>query len=258
MDCHLPNTNKQLLGYFKEPNWAQWMEQLFKHEGICIWTSNEYNFMQNHRQSWPEGCTATSVKLDGKYLYYDTKPLEFGGMGIGLYTDSRCSIDYSGLDIDPDVVLASEDVSKLAYYINDWNEALDIFKTCQPCVAYSLKTSGSFDCADDAGYTNVNQCMKFATHTTMMTADFPDLILAAEQGTITQVTVGKSVYGSDYFGATVTVQLQDLTEPGWIFLGVSALMFLVGSALLFRAYRQARYSPSLSEPLVARGDGVAA
>jgi hypothetical protein len=30
MDCHLKETNFQLLGFFKEPNYHEWMEQLFK------------------------------------------------------------------------------------------------------------------------------------------------------------------------------------------------------------------------------------
>lgn len=250
MDCHLPDTHFQLLGYFKEPNWAQWMEQLFKHEGVCIWTSSEYTFMQNYREVWPEGCTATEIKVDGNYLYYDMKPQHYAGMGIGLYTDSRCSVDYTGDLYTPENILYNEDVYGLIKYNDDWNSAFDIYKTCQPCKAYSLASS-SYTCSDDAGYTNVNQCMKFATHTYMWTASFMDIILASEQGTITQVTIGEKVYGSDYFGNSKSITIQDIQDPGWIISGASALVFIIGGIMLFRSWRKSRMSPAMREPLVA-------
>lgn len=60
MDCHLPETNFKLLGVFKEQNFGQWMEQLFKHEGICVWTDEEYEFMQDER-------VARGLYHDGDY-----------------------------------------------------------------------------------------------------------------------------------------------------------------------------------------------
>lgn len=41
MDCHLKDTHFKLLGFFKEPNYHEWMEQLFKHQGVCLWTNEE-------------------------------------------------------------------------------------------------------------------------------------------------------------------------------------------------------------------------
>lgn len=41
MDCHLPSTHFKLLGFFKEPNYHEWMEQLFKHRkytSTTIWS----------------------------------------------------------------------------------------------------------------------------------------------------------------------------------------------------------------------------
>ena len=35
------------------------MEQLFKHEGMCVWTEEEYAFMKNARKAWPKGCANT-------------------------------------------------------------------------------------------------------------------------------------------------------------------------------------------------------
>ena len=103
----------------------------------------------------------------------------------------------------------------------------------------------------------LNQCMKFATHTYMWTASFQDIILASEQGTITQVTIGEKVYGSDYFGTAKSITVQDMQEPGWIIMAASALVFLVGSCMLCRSWRKSRMSPSMREPLVPSG-GVTA
>ena len=71
--------------------------------------------------------------------------------------------------------------------IATWNEKMSSFKVCQPCKAYNLMAEEQdndhhnkgrwleedgdgeeqdfFNCYDDAGYTNVNQCYKFETKT---------------------------------------------------------------------------------------------
>ena len=90
-DCHLATTNFKLLGIFKEPNYHEWMEQTFKHEGVCVWTDEEYSFMQGNRGAWPCGCTQTDVTTtSGTPLYYDMKPLPEGRVTFGLYTDASC------------------------------------------------------------------------------------------------------------------------------------------------------------------------
>jgi hypothetical protein len=48
MDCHLKSTRWKILAFFKEPNYQTWMEQLFNHQGVCLWNNNEYNLMQNY------------------------------------------------------------------------------------------------------------------------------------------------------------------------------------------------------------------
>ena len=97
MDCHLKNTHFKLLGFFKEPNYHEWMEQLFKHQGVCLWNDGEYSFMDTDRYLWPCYCTSTGqMDEDGNLLYYDTKPMAEGRIGLGLYTDSRCKYDYTG------------------------------------------------------------------------------------------------------------------------------------------------------------------
>jgi hypothetical protein len=173
MDCHLADTNFKLLGFFKEPYWDEWMEQLFKHEGVCLWDDDEYEMMQTDRETWPYGCTATEYtdESSGKTLYYDLKPEQYGEVSIGLYTDTSCIVEYTGLYTAENVVSDLPCEEDLAA----WNDAFDVFKICQPCKAYPFTTilsmydynsSSSYgtrklddglNCNDDAGYTNVNQ-----------------------------------------------------------------------------------------------------
>jgi hypothetical protein len=96
MDCHESNTHFSLLGFFKEPQYDEWMEQLFKHEGDCVWTDEEYKFMQSNHDIWPAGCEETIYMDSGATIYYGLKPEEYGSMSIGLYTDDRCVYEYTG------------------------------------------------------------------------------------------------------------------------------------------------------------------
>lgn len=97
MDCHLPNTHFTLLGFFKEPNYDEWLEQLFKHQGDCLWDDDEYQLMQSDRNAWPQGCVSTIFTTShGSTIHYAIKPLLDGEMGIGLYTDDGCIEEYTG------------------------------------------------------------------------------------------------------------------------------------------------------------------
>lgn len=187
MDCHLKDTKFKLLGFFKEPNYHEWMEQLFKHEGVCIWNDAEYEYMQEDRELWPCQCTNTfATDENGNYLYYDTKPMPKGRIGLGLYTDSRCSQDYSHSkkrleevletyvssynyqknqkNEDDDSNYFRSNVYNLTVHktIEKWNNAFDAFKVCQPCKAYNLgynpNTNGYRQGGwyDDDGYGNYN------------------------------------------------------------------------------------------------------
>mmetsp|Transcript_26289 Transcript_26289/g.47685 ORF Transcript_26289/g.47685 Transcript_26289/m.47685 type:complete len:489 (-) Transcript_26289:49-1515(-) len=102
-----------------------------------------------------------------------------------------------------------------------WESAFSAWKICQPCVAYDLKNVGynanddgargenyktytygcdddyncngnnneaDFDCYDQAGYTNVNQCMKFMAKTDMLSATLRDLSLAGLQHSLVENT----------------------------------------------------------------------
>ena len=312
MDCHEPNSNFKLLGYFKEPSYTEWFEQLFKHAGDCVWGDNEYEFMQRYRRSWPQLCTKSTTTYDesGNYLYYDTKPSAYGTMDIGLYTDSRCALDYAGSisvetvlykdlngQVDDDDYDYGDDSTEGSLYgleeeLKAWNEAFGVFKICLPCKAFDMNSlsigyqdqvSGNntlrygfwetddgdnddgdkeyhndegFRCRDDAGYQDVNQCMKFATHTIMQPALLNDVILAENQGTVTGAQVGQKQYGL----SESQVKRQGLLRLiNYIFLIGSAVLFLWSMVEYVKASRNLRQSSlNLREPLVMASQGVVA
>lgn len=164
MDCHLEDTHWSLLGFFKHKGYDDWMEQLFKHEGVCVWTDDEYSFMKNARKAWPQGCTSSStVTTNGETIFYDIKPTRGGSITLGLYTDTRCiqeyqsqgksdpinaenvignllinnggSNDHSG-DKNNNQNSASSSYSTLSASLEAWDDSFSIWKQCQPCVAY--------------------------------------------------------------------------------------------------------------------------
>lgn len=251
MDCHLKSTNWELLGFFKEPNYHEWMEQLFKHQGVCLWTDEEYNFMENDRNLWPCSCTSTGVTDEnGDILYYDTKPMAEARIGLGLYTDNRCRYDYTG-DMDTSDVLSQAQsngnndygsIADLEQSLHTWNDAFDVYKVCQPCKAYDLgynedakdRQGGGgddddepFTCYDDAGYVDVNQCMKFKTKTEMLAADFRDIMLAHEQGTIVEFEVMGQSYGYGGYRANAGQMKTGFTMSGKPSVPLVKIIFMV-------------------------------
>jgi hypothetical protein len=253
MDCHLKTTHFKLLGFFKEPNYHEWMEQLFKHQGVCLWSDDEYSFMETGWKYWPCDCTATTVTDEnGNLLYYDAKPMVEGRLGLGLFTDERCRYDYTG-NMDTTEVLqkGGGNVATLATSLTTWNDAFDVYKVCQPCKAYNLgynsdlnqgkgdRNGGdqenggdAFDCYDDANYVNVNQCMKFKTKTEMIAADFRDLMLAHEQGNIVQFEVSGYTYGyGGYRTATGELATKMNMKSGQAHYPFQDLAFFLASAV---------------------------
>jgi hypothetical protein len=313
MDCHLASTNFKLLGFFKEPNYHEWMEQLFKHQGVCLWTDNEYSFMQSGRQVWPCYCTSTGQQDEsGKYtLFYDTRPMPEGRIGLGLYTDEYCKQDYMGSKSVADVLSKIENdnnnnngnekdkkensgnVASLAASLSTWNDAFDVYKVCQPCKAYNLGYNSNangerqggdadagytFDCYDDANYVNVNQCMKFKTKTEMLAADFRDIMLAHQQGTIVEFELMGSVYGYGGYrtnAGALTTEFKMASKGGTLatiyssqrpalktllFFGGSILFLLVALVMFCRARvnRRRNATSDMNAPLVASPQAVAA
>eukprot|EP00590_Aulacoseira_subarctica_P007695 CAMPEP_0172418252 /NCGR_PEP_ID=MMETSP1064-20121228/4771_1 /TAXON_ID=202472 /ORGANISM="Aulacoseira subarctica , Strain CCAP 1002/5" /LENGTH=633 /DNA_ID=CAMNT_0013157107 /DNA_START=225 /DNA_END=2126 /DNA_ORIENTATION=- len=199
MDCHLPETEWKLLGIFKIDSISDqdgWMEQLFKHQGVCIWGEDTYYFASLTRKSMPDKCQATSQQLaDGTYLYYDVKPQLDANITLGLYTDNMCSQEYEG-SVKYDVfALAGSEEWHWVYF----NEAMNVYKQCQPCLAYDLAYDG-FDCYDKAGYTNCNQCMKFSNKAQCEIATKSDVMLAARQRGLISFEFNGITYGAGGIG----------------------------------------------------------
>jgi hypothetical protein len=235
MDCHDPDTTTwTLMGVFKEASFFgndAFFEQLFKHEGTCLWNDEDiYDFMSGAREKmWPQGCVETGYCDDGTCLYIDLKPTPGGNMTLGLYTDYICKTEYIGGYTLVDSVAKNMGLM-YSGYIAAWNNAMEVYKVCQPCRTYNLKASvnnyddyynkynnddkyawgnpdddqynydpngGYFWCSDDADYNNVNQCMKFRTHAELEVATWDDLVTATNQGGIMQVNVGGTIFGSE-------------------------------------------------------------
>ena len=148
MDCHLPGTEFELLGFFKESSTRDFMDQLFKHEGYCTWFPEEYEFMQAHQRVWPRGCTPLYVDN----LFMDVKPMPGGDWSIGIYTDEICTQDYGGSAMrvikkayandDRDEHASGNheegDLLSLISSMDYWNDAMSFWKQCNPCRTYNI------------------------------------------------------------------------------------------------------------------------
>jgi hypothetical protein len=115
--------------------------------------------------------------------------------------------------------MGQEAANGYATAIETWNEYMSQFKICQPCKAYNLQSdkqdqnkhkrrgrrklenegdgsaTARYNCYDEAGYTNVNQCYKFETKTKMTIAVAEDLQMASELGTILRIKAYGRWYG---------------------------------------------------------------
>jgi hypothetical protein len=94
MDCHTPSTTMELVGVFKETDGMyDWTEQLFKHEGMCIWNDDTtYETMETWMEKWPTYCTQLGVTdSKGQTIYMAIQPLAEGNMTVAIYADSGCS-----------------------------------------------------------------------------------------------------------------------------------------------------------------------
>ena len=154
-----------------------WMEQLFKHQGICLWSDDDYSFMKNARKAWPQGCTMTSATTSsGKPLYYHLKPAYSGEITVAMYIDEECVEEYYMTTDAIEGIIGNifanagsqhsgdgdngggNDYSNesLATSLNRWNSAFDFWSICHSCVAHDLdNTDGSTyygECYDDAYY----------------------------------------------------------------------------------------------------------
>lgn len=268
MDCHEANTNWQLLGFFKQPYYAsEWFEQLFKHQGYCLWNSDTYSFMQTNYAAWPEYCTDTGLTVDNGegeqvQLYVDLMPGI--NMQLGLYTDSICKTEFTGAASLSDTDAYDSALKNAGYLTRDtdltkWNNALNVYKYCQPCRTFDLKNTGYsknnndrrrvqdennyydpnnglFACTDDAGYTNVNQCMKFRSQTTMQPAVWKDIEMAVQQGV--EVSIAGKTYSSPM--VSISNSSADATSSGLLMLTCSVAFLVASMASVIVAVRWKR------------------
>jgi len=144
MDCHDPaSTNWKLMGVFKEASFFgddAFFEQLFKHEGVCLWNDDDlYEFMSETRESsWSSGCLSTGISYGDYGLFIDLKPTFNGNMTYALYEDNVCATEYEGNQYNVESVAANMGLL-YGYYMEQWNDAMEVFKVCQPCRAYNLQ-----------------------------------------------------------------------------------------------------------------------
>jgi hypothetical protein len=316
MNCHEDRNKFKLLGVFKETDGlTDWAEQLFKHEGFCLWTDDgsdsdlsDYEFMQERREYWVGDCTQMSLSdSEGNTLYLDTMPLPGGNMTYGLYTDKACSQE--------SLMTFSEYVIQYysTYYYNTdggtessaywesvfarWNELMSVYKICQPCRSYrkvvttndQSSTNGDdndqnnngynnndgggeeeqygYNCYDDAGYRNCNQCYKFETKTEMKPATSDDLDRASAQGMILAIRVNGTVYGRGIYESSELHRFQSIFSEH-ILLGVvlgTLTLFLIWSIKGIMEWCQRRRSTNtlpasltevLSEPVLQKGSDL--
>jgi hypothetical protein len=212
-------------------------------EEADVVVASDYEFMQNMRETWSDGSSACrQLKVagaDGNLLYAAVQPLKRGDMTMGLYADSAClepastygrnAVRYG--DYLAQTTGAYDDDAEWQNAVDRWNDLLSDYKFCQPCRAFSqTKSSKSdnknndndhdggnegegsveqwgFNCYDDAGYRNCNQCYKFATKTDMKEASVADLQEASRQGTILAIQYTDGVtYGAGHPVATQHAQ----------------------------------------------------
>jgi len=302
MDCHSEDTDFSVLGFFKHRNYDDWMEQLFKHEGMCVWTEEEYSFMKNARKAWPSGCTdtGTTANVNGGTvsLYYNIRPLQYGRIAFGLYTDEECITYYSASTDTIENIIGNKFTQEHSQHSGDnggdydfsgdtlsesmerWDSAFDVWRTCHPCVAHDLQnTAGDmytddnyggssyynwynygrrklggeysaqgdiFECYDDAGYTNVNQCMKFSAKTVMKTATIRDLSLANSQGSLVEFPLSGYINAQKEY-----VSHKKDTFYMYFYLAAASCLFVFSLFKLYKAVREPVQEPTeLTEELL--------
>lgn len=123
--------------------------------------------MKKARDAWPRGCTFTGqATLDGELLYYNIRPIQNGRIEVGLYTDTKCVIEYpADTDKIEDIVgnifqgAGSGDGGGYDYSgdslddsMKRWHSAFDAWHICHPCVAHDLENTGGDKYTQDSCY----------------------------------------------------------------------------------------------------------
>jgi len=170
MDCHESiSQNFELVGVFKETDGLEvFTEQLFKHQGYCLWNENQYEFMQTYQSYIPTYCQQLYYADDDSRnnLWIHVEPQPYGKAGIGVYTDDTCSTKSQTTSLEEYIRMFYEQeeggdndndnknnnnangrqVAKAwIQALKKWNEMMNIYKTCRPCRAYNLHIGGNGD-----------------------------------------------------------------------------------------------------------------
>ncbi|KAL7574653.1 hypothetical protein ACA910_003001 [Epithemia clementina (nom. ined.)] len=286
LDCHMESSNNfRLLGYYKQYNINEFLEQLVKHHGSCTWTSTLQTLMSSTLDFWPDGCSYSGVSTsDGIDLYLDIHPQWGGGITMQLFEDETCLSPYDGTDVtlaqawqtytqkyggddgySYKNVYQDSSLPELgsADYFHAWNKALSTYQLCQPCKVSSIyshlnqenqrrrledseNNNEPFQCQDSTGEVNLNQCAVFAKKTQVSPAYFNDLQRAIRQGSIPIPKSHMVTRSNDYSF--------DQWQHNWGFFCFSFLAFVVGMvtfACLVKIKTRVRVNPNGgSEPLI--------
>lgn len=192
-------------------------------------------------------------------------PNSGGEFSIGLYTDNLCTVNYEGsMTVEAVLQASSENYnnggggddddgssSQAAFasqeWFQQWNKALDVFKTCQPCktvdvIASSSSSSSGRRFLSDNGQCQaaINQCAMFAENTSIQPASFRDVRLATQQGSVIATYALAGVSPKNRF-KTWYAQ--------WGFFTISTLVFVIG-LVAFCCLVKVKKRPSLREPLL--------
>jgi len=227
------STNWTLVGVYKESlefDNDSFFEQLFKHQGVCLWTGtgdtsdSNYQFMQTMRENDMVTYGSSCYQIESG-VYIGAKPVVGGDLTLAVYSDTYCLTELSSDSYSVDDYVSSS--TGTSWYsstgkswssaFTTWNYMMEAYKVCQPCRAYSKtyniqeddrnrdlveyndgegeEEMNGYNCYDDAHYRNCNQCFKFETHTDMEEASEDDLALATTQGTILRIDVEDVEYG---------------------------------------------------------------
>lgn len=241
MDCHESNSHWSLLGIFKEPDYNDFMQQLFTFQGDCTWTQKEFATMASAMSFMPDGCTQAS-----NGLYYDIKPATGGSATIAIYDDQYCTVEHSSSKNSVKKTLGVDDTVS-------WNNAFDAFKYCHPCRVsdYSSNSQRRLEDANENAYNQncqadngLNQCQQFAKATNMIPANYHDVMIAEEQGTLSYLKIG---------GVSVGVTQKALGNK-W-FRNLRSAFFMIACLLgflwsLLRCAKEIDENPALKQPLM--------
>lgn len=246
----------------------------------------------------PRKCTAFKNDEDGMVYYYDAVPSHGGNLGVGLFEDDSCTIPLpkegggkgrkkvtaekilgrvrssSGSSYNKNKNKKKFDKKNTENFVEEmksWNNALDAFKICQPCVSYDARLilddnqgtaaaaynangdrygendageedNDSFVCKNNLQRENpINQCRVFVQNgrNTMTAATYRDILLAESQGAVTGIDV--STAGHE--GSNNHIVLgEPFIQPKHTFLSVFLLLLSMGyfGAALTRLFKKER------------------